>query len=345
MQAVVDATGANSNMRPLDRTPLYTLPLVDTTIIEYTVSQLIELGVDKIEVRTTDSPVRRAFGAEDDNDTVEYDGAKISFPHSNHGLAHTLDDGENFLLLKGHVLYETDGMKEMVDDGPSCGYHERVSLGTQGEVFVEDGDVIRMEVGQQPSTGMFGAYAFQLPAEAQDWHESFNEYARKFCNEHDPEAILFEGWDQIRDPGDLHRANMRIVRDEYDGIHIGDDVEIDDDAVVKSPSVLVGDNEVGPGAVVESTVMRDGATIGPQSYVGYSFIGEDSVIEAGVHTVTERTSGTNVRLRYANNERVGTSVPYFGTVTGRRSRIRTGVTLTEGRVVRSGNTVDAGETY
>lgn len=344
MQAVVLATGGHGDMRPLDNSrPLYTLPIVDTTIIEYTVQQLIDLDVEKIEVRTHDRSVQHALGAGRDEDESEYDGTPITFPHQNRSLGYSLDEGENFVVLRGDVLYGEEGLEEMVDSMVAVGYHEDMTLGAHGEVIIEEGDVTRIEVGQRPTTGTYGAYAFTFPGSAQSWHESLDGMALKLVNEYNPKATLFKGWDWIRDPADLFRANMRIVQSETeDGVYIGEDTEIEGE--VNSPCIILDGATVKSGAVVENSVVLDNASVGSQSYIGYSILGEKSIVEQGVHVATENTSGSNVTLEHTDGESVDTSVPFFGTVLGERARVRTGATLSEGRVIGRGDTVGLGNT-
>lgn len=345
MQAVVSATGGSGEMRPLDDSqPVYALPLVGTTLIEHTVGQLIDLGVEKIEIRTTDLGVKDLFGAGRDDDEVEYGGITVTLPHRNHREGYTLDDDKGYIWLRGDILYGDDGLEQLVTaDGPAMGYHKTGGAGTQGLVNIESGKITDIAIDQEPFTGTYGAYAFKFPADTHEWLYAIDPKAVELAHTYQPEAVEFEDWDWVRYPSDLLRANLRVVESSDGSTYIGDDVTISPDTTILGPAVVLDGANIDNGAVVDRSVLFEGASVGPNAYVGSSILAEDSVVEQGVSTTTTRTDNTNVRLRYEDGERQDTSEVEFGAVLGKRAHARAGSTLTEGCVLNRGTTVGAGE--
>jgi len=106
--------------------------------------------------------------------------------------------------------------------------------------------------------------------------------------------------------------------------------------------VIGEDVTVGPGAVVESSVLLDGATIGAGSYVGYSVVDEGVTIEQNVTTNTRAASGETVVAEFGG-ERVDTGMTEFGTVFGPGVTVQAGATVMRGTTIDTGLTVDPGE--
>jgi len=338
MQAVVDATGNAPSLSPLNaRRSRFTLPVAGETIIERVVNGLVDIGVERVAIVTDEDSIRTVFGAERGVDRLGLEDVELCFiPHyygetasKTRGLA----EDTGFLWVRGDTLYDWESLAELAEHDSALGYVPHPHTATHGKIQI-NGDDLRATPGEYTHSGAHLAYAYKFPPRAHEWDYGIDPMTEELATQTDSESVAIR-WTPIENPADYLAANLE--RAAAGGI----DVEVDGAATVIGPCVAGEDVTVGPGAVIESSVLMDGATVGAGSYVGHSVVGEGVTIEQNVTTNTRSASCETVVAEFGD-ERVDTGRTEFGAIFGPGSTAQAGSTVLRGTTVETGLTLEPG---
>lgn len=222
------------------------------------------------------------------------------------------------------------------------------------DIFINKSDIIE-------TTGLYaigGAYV--LPKEFIDIVESYNNFVdalNSINKNYKLRPCIWSGWwIDVEYPWDLLRATLYILyrldktiissnariasTSTIEGpIIIDDDVEVDHYAIIKGPAYiginsyigshtlirsyvsLEGDNVVGSYTEIVWSSIQKNVTIGSRSYIGFSVIGEGSIIEPGVITLNILPERMRI-ARAVRVERRGREYVKVGAIIGCRSRVK-----------------------
>lgn len=233
------------------------------------------------------------------------------------------------------------------------------------ESFVEGSSII----DRSSFYAVGGAYI--LPREFIDIVESYGNIIRALNEtniKHKLRPCIWSGWwVDIEYPWDLLRASLYLLhkveksiisnsskissRAIIEGpVIIDDDVEIDHFAIVKGPVYigrksyigshsfirsfvsLEGENVVGSYVELVWSSIQRGATIGSRSYIGFSIIGENSIIEPGVITLNIVPEETKI-ARAIKMEKRGREYTKLGAIIGLGTRVKAYTVLKPGEIV------------
>ncbi|MCS7110869.1 MAG: NDP-sugar synthase [Ignisphaera sp.] len=220
------------------------------------------------------------------------------------------------------------------------------------------------------STYVIGG-AFVLPREFVDFVESLGnviEALNAINSKYRLKPCVWSGWwVDIEYPWDLLRASLYLFQQSnkmmvsgnstishkaiIEGpVIIEDDVEIDHFAVIKGPSFigrrtyvgnhslvrsyvsLEGNNVIGAYTEVVWSSVQKGASIGSRSYIGFSIIGQDSVIEPGVITLNVVPEEVKIARAIKLRKR-GREYTKLGAVIGFKARIKAYTVLKPGEEI------------
>ena len=213
--------------------------------------------------------------------------------------------------------------------------------------------------------------AYILPREFIDIIEAgttITEALNQINNKYRLRPCIWSGWwIDIEYPWDLLRATLYVLHSlgrsilsssskisskaVIEGVVvIEDDVEIDHYAVIKGPVYIGKKSYIGSYSLIRSFVSLEGGntvgsyteivwssiqrnvSIGSKSYIGFSVIGENSVIEPGV--VTLNLVPEEMRItRAIKVERRGREYIKLGAIIGCNTRVKAGTVLKPGAVI------------
>ncbi len=324
MQALILAGGEGTRLRPLTSTiPKPVVPLVDRPFIVYMLQWLRSHGVDDVILLCgfMSEEVKEVLGDGGDLDMrIRYveeprplgTGGALRFAES------LLDD--RFFMLNGDVLTDIDLTAQLAQ-------HELTGASaTLALIAVDDptayglvrrnSDLSVREFVEKPSpdaidTNLISAGAYILD---RDVLEIMAPAGETISIERDvfPKLVRaglygYEAsgyWLDIGTPERYLQATFDIlegrVRTEAGQVAVGAGCEVSSGATVGARTVLGASVTIADGAHVENSVLLDGCTVGPRSYVHSSIIGRGAVIGADCQVADGVVLGEEVKLGAAN---------------------------------------------
>lgn len=265
------------------------------------------------------------------------------------------------------TVYESGGYGIVIVPEEEVEAYAIVRLDTTGSInsFTEGST----SIGGDGSYVVGGAYV--LPREfleILELQENFIETLNIVNAKYKLKPCIWSGWwVDIEFPWDLLRATLYLLHQMNSSIInssarisskaviegpviIDDDVEVDHFAVIKGPTYigkksyvgthtlirgytsLEGENVVGSYTEIVWSAVQRGASIGSRSYIGFSIIGENSVIEPGTITLNIIPDGVKV-ARAIRMEKRGREYTKLGAVIGTKTRVKAYTILKPGEVI------------
>jgi len=117
-------------------------------------------------------------------------------------------------------------------------------------------------------------------------------------------------------------------------VYIGKGVYVGNNALVRNNSSLEEKSLVGAGAEVTETLVGPGATVGRGSFVGSSVLGNESIVEPGVVTLSVLPSGVEIS-HLAPVVVKGKALSKLGMIVGPRARIGANSVIYPGTVIEA----------
>jgi mannose-1-phosphate guanylyltransferase len=352
LKAVVLAGGFGTRLRPLSCSrPKMLFPVANKPLIDYTLQNLSEGGVDTIilSVYYMAESLVRYLGP------TKYDlGILYSREQRPLGTGGPIKQAENmlndefFLTLNGDVLADLD-YRRLVNfhkekgglatialvQVPDPSRYGSVELDWEGRItrFVE-----KPEPGRAPSN-LINAGIYILEHKVLDYIPSGKkvsietEVFPKLAEDRKLYGFECHGfWIDIGTPEEYLKANAMLLN-KSEGIKHGENIEVSSEAQIKHPCVfgeevkigddsIIGPNvslndyvEVGKGCKIENSVILNGAVIEDYSSIKNAIIGENAFIEGWVKIES-------------------------GSLIGDYAQIADGVTITEGVSICPSKTID-----
>lgn len=319
-QAIVHASGADNEMAPLNaKQSKWTLPVLEKTIPSYVVENLQDIGIEDITVVSNEPITRDSVPCEAVSERRFLD----------------LDEDKPTLVVRGDTDYHWSKLESFVDEGTAIGY-------TEVEV-VDDGLTLQTNEGMvtefASSYGEYSGDAYLFPAGFYDETQDELDLLQELVLDYEVQAVDVGHTQRIQYPHEFGQFVLSQFDDGAVGLK-GEEPETLPNATIEGTVVLMGDNDIGPGAVLEDTVLLPGASVGANSYVGHSVLGEDVRIGPGVTTEFDN-GGDTVKAQYPVGK-TDTGFKKFGAILGPRAEVRAGATLTKGTVLGSANVVREG---
>ncbi len=199
--------------------------------------------------------------------------------------SHELNDTDYFLLVYGDLIFDSRALSSLVEAfysvEPAAAVltiplDERFAY-TYGVVTIDLGGLVKrviekpsnIEEIERPAYTIGGVYI--LPTWIIDYLEgglSLPEALAKIAGDRKVIAVHWSGlWIDIGYPADLLEAS-RLLLEELRGLHIADDAEIEDTALIRPPAIIEGGVYIDHYAVIKGPVY-----IGRNSFIGaHSFV-------------------------------------------------------------------------
>lgn len=350
MKAIILAAGKSTRTYPLTLTrPKPLLPLLDGTVMDYTLDLLKEVGFDEVIliVNYKKEMIREKYGD-------EYKGLRLTYVEqyepkgTGHAILCTKEylDDENFLVLMGDDIYAKETIENVMQKNPSLAVREVKTPRLYGiyEVEEKDGELIAKTIEEKPeepksNLANLGLYYFET---------SFFDHLEKITTsprgelevtdaiatyllEKDIRVVKAEPyWLPIGHPWDLITATERLIPGQN---IIDDSAEIDESVEMRCCSVIGKKVKIGKNTKIIDSVIFDGAEIGENCTIDSSVIGEGVTIEDNVKieadsNIESEVNGKTVRV----NRRFGSAIGDKATVK-KGAEIKPGVKIWPGKEV------------
>jgi len=355
MKAVILAAGRGERLRPLtDTRPKPLLPVCNRALIDYQLLALKRYGVDEIAVVVGHHEhLLRAHlkGYRCFKDTCTGTASAL------HAARSFLD--EDFLVVYGDVFYD-GSLEEVVSTGDSVAVCEVKDVSAFGAVRSENGRLIDIVEKGASGSGSINAGIYHLSPEIIDYVVSTEKSERgefeltdslvAYNRERGVSVVLLNGyWNDVGHPWDYLDVNMHVLSKM--GLSIGEDSHVWKSATLRKP-VLIGDGCTVKSAVIESSVLGNGCTVGEFSivkrsvvmdnsnaphlnYVADSVIGQRCNLGAGTKIANLRFDDANVKMQIKDKV-VDTGRRKLGAVLGDDVKTGINVCIYPGVKVRSG---------
>ncbi|WP_255195611.1 bifunctional sugar-1-phosphate nucleotidylyltransferase/acetyltransferase [Halorarius litoreus] len=322
MQAVILAAGEGTRMRPLtESVPKPMLPVADRPLVAHTADAAVDAGADELVlvVGYEGERVRDHFGD-------EYRGVPVAYATQEEqlGTAHAAAAAyehlhDDFVVLNGDDLYDTDAIDALFEACPAVGGYEVENPRPYGVFSIDDGHVTGIvEKPAEPPSNRINVGAYHFPAEAADWltevelsergEYEITDVVERVINAYDVTAVPVERWMGVGRPWELLEANewklgeldRRIDGDVHEQADLRGNVVVEDGATVDAGVVIEG-----------PALIRSGADVGPNAYIrGATLLAENAHVGNGVelkNTVVMRDSNVP-HLSYVGDSLLGERV-------------------------------------
>ncbi len=324
MQALILAGGEGTRLRPLTSTiPKPVVPLVDRPFIVYMLQWLCSHGVDDVILLCgfMSDEVKEVLGdGHDLGVRIRYveeprplgTGGALRFAES------LLDD--RFFMLNGDVLTDID-LTAQLDQHERTGASATLALvgvddPTAYGLVRRNPDLSVREFVEKPSADLVdtnlisaGAYildraVLEIMAPAGETISIERDVFPRLVGAglYGYEASAY--WLDIGTPERYLQATFDIlegrVRTQSGPVAVGAGCQVSSGATVGARTVLGARVTIGDGAHIENSVLLDGCTVGPRSYVHSSIIGRRAVIGADCQVADGVVLGEEVKLGAAN---------------------------------------------
>jgi len=371
MKAVVLAAGKGQRLWPLtENRPKPMIPVANKPILEHIVETLEAASIEEaiLVVGSNRERVQNYFGDGHERDI------EISYivQEQQLGTGHALlqaesQIGESFIALNGDRIINADLIERIWDqhvdtEDPVIGVKRIDNPSQYGVVDIDEGDVTGIKEQPHPrlTTSDFinvGVYAFSpdiFPAIRRT--ESHGEQAltdtlADLIDSQQVHVTQYQGmWLDVSEPWDLLTVNDALI--SYEGPPETSPTNVDASAVVAEAAIVgdgvavhpqaavlqgvtLGDNvRVGPGAVLENTVVLSDAKIGAGTVVTDCIVGANATI--GPNTTIEGGSADVVL-----NDAVHHDVT-FGGLIGDNVDVGGNATIETGSIIGNDTTIEGG---
>lgn len=313
MKAVILAAGQSSRFRPLsDNRHKGLTELLGKTIIEHTVEELREAGVDEIVVvQSPEGEIEQTIGDEVDHYVVQDEPRGMG--NALRQAEHLLD--EKFLVLTPYRANASNFFQPMIEKAEQGSEIVFVSTSTdEPEKYGilelnEDGKAVdiseKPEPGEAPSdqrvVGMYllSESFFDHLDEADEWEYQYEDALSLQMDEEPASVLKVEDetssikypWDLFPVVEELFEKKERRVSEEAE---IADSAELKgkvivekgarifENAVIRGPAYIGKDAVVGNNALVrEHVALEEGATVGANAEVKNSVFQPGSSMHSG----------------------------------------------------------------
>lgn len=312
------AAGEGSRLRPLTRyQPKPMLPLANRPVVEYVLSALAEVGVERVVLVVGHQRTRVQ-----DRLSHEYRGMDLSYveQHSRLGSGHALEQAagavaEEFIVVNGDNVIDATmvrGTVEAYRQGATAASVAVARADTPkdyGVVLTENGEITAIrECGAdgERSCVNAGVYTFDRSIfdalAATTPHDGELRLPDAIPNVAGPvtatapNGVWFDPsypWDALRATSRLLAAHPDLLADD---VPIADSAHVHDTAVVEEPALVGPGCEVGAGAVVGvGTCLRENVRIGPNATVERSILDADATVSANA-LLRDTILGPGVRI-------------------------------------------------
>ncbi len=308
MQALILAGGEGTRLRPLTYTvPKPVLPLAGRPHIAFVIDWLVRHGADDVIVSCGHlaEGMRRAIAELEPGVEIRY--AEEPDARGTAGAIRFAEEmlGDRFLVLNGDVLCDLD-LTALIGQHERTGARATLALypvqDPTGYGLVhrhEDGEItefLEKPDPEQIDTDEINAGAYLLERSVLDRIPP--DRAVSIEREVFPEligdglyGIRLEGyWIDIGTPERYLEANWDILEGRVetvvgeridDAMMVGEGCEISPEAELRPPCVLGRDGRIGPGAVIERSVLLDGCAVEEGAVVSNSVLSGGVTVERG----------------------------------------------------------------
>jgi mannose-1-phosphate guanylyltransferase len=308
VQALILAGGEGTRLRPLTYTvPKPVLPLAGRPHIAFVIDWLVRHGADDVIVSCGHlaEGMRRAIAELEPGVEIRY--AEEPDARGTAGAIRFAEEmlGDRFLVLNGDVLCDLD-LTALIGQHERTGARATLALypvqDPTGYGLVhrhEDGEItefLEKPDPEQIDTDEINAGAYLLERSVLDRIPP--DRAVSIEREVFPEligdglyGIRLEGyWIDIGTPERYLEANWDILEGRVetvvgeridDAMMVGEGCEISPEAELRPPCVLGRDGRIGPGAVIERSVLLDGCAVEEGAVVSNSVLSGGVTVERG----------------------------------------------------------------
>ncbi len=363
--------------------PKVLLDIAGKSIIEYTISNAIKLGLSDIVI-VSDKPEYFEDTSIKYGRNIRIDLVKQKEPEIRGAILSAKDvvKEDFFILAYGDVLAPVEFYRDVIDayrvySRPVMAVIPEEDVSSYGAAILDERGIVK-EVIEKPMKNIPGAYAigglyilnrefFNVLEESEDTGEAISKYTLR----HGVLASIWSGWwVDIGFPWDLLKATYYILgemrntvispkaivspRASLKGpIIVEEGAIIDDYSIIKGPvyigkNVYVGSHtllreysDIEKNVIISSysetvwsSIQKD-STIGRNTYLGFSVVGEKAVIEPNVTTMTLLR---NTSIRPIVVKRRGHEYSKLGAFIGAKSRVKVGSVLSPGTLVKRDST-------
>lgn len=371
MQAVILAAGESSRFWPLNKTHKSLIKIMGKPLIWYTLEGLRGAGIK--EVIIVQGPAKE----------IEKELANYKFslyikyvvqPEAKGmgdaiSLVRDLISGP-FFVLHAHKIDVGDYVGQMIEKSKNT-KAELIFLGAKTEspwlygILEFEGEAVRgliekPERGKE-SSNMMVVGIYLLPRDFFDYYGkiserqySFEESLSLYAKENDARVLITEKEGlSLKYPWHLFSVN-RYLMDKYLGnkTHIGKNVKVFENAVIKGPcyigdNCVIGNNAlvreyanlendcvVGANAEVARCIFQENVHV-HSGYFGDSIFGNNCRVGAGTVTGNVRLDRGEIKS-VIKGEKVNTGLNSFGTVVGENTNIGINNSIMPGKLIGSG---------
>jgi len=374
MKAFILAAGKGTRMRPLTKnTPKPLLPVAGKPILQHNIDMLEDL-VDEVVVLT-------GWYAKKIKQELSSDKIDITYARQERllGTADAISKArkhihDDFLCMNGDIIIQKSTLDDFYEyfknsEGSVMGMVEVDDPKSYG-VIEKDGEQVLniIEKPSDPPTNLINAGIYGFTTDIFDAIDKTEKSSRGEFEITDSMKFLMDkkrlngftlekdSWMELSRPWDLLSVNERLLgRPEQEekrsgeiqeGVHLEGWVSIEEGAVVKKGSYIVGpvfigkDSDIGPNCFirphthigenckvgnaveVKNCIIMDGSKVPHHSYVGDSVIGRNCNFGSGTKVANLRLDGKNISVIH-RGEKIDTGRRKLGVIMG--DNVKTGI--------------------
>lgn len=188
----------------------------------------------------------------------------------------------------------------------------------------------------------------------------WSEYISSF-DEYTPSWNSLEPWDLVKQLPDLLRSLIASLPSEYvikEGVAIHASAKIEDHVIIKSPAILgphcfvashaylrggvylIGNNSIGPGCEIKSSVLFPFTNLAHFNFVGDSILGSRVNMEAGAIIANHFNERSDKMIRVKIDHReIETGSEKLGALVGDDCKIGANAVLSPGTILKKSTIV------
>ncbi len=348
MRGVILAAGVGERMQPLTHTrPKGLLPVAGKPILDYVLESMRDAGIDAVTlvVGYEKESIKERYG---DGKDFGVDISYVEQPDPK-GTAHAIsftDIDETFVVINGDVYCDSLSLTETIerhdeeDAAATLGAYRVKDAASYGVIKVEDNGISDIVEKPEETTDQLinaGVYVFEPEIYEAIENTPVSERGEKEITT-SIELLIEKGgtvsanelssWVHVGRPWDLLEANKEALenRDHFiegkieKGAHIGDDVTVEEGALIRSGAYIEGpayigkNSDIGPNCYirphtsvgegvrignaveVKNSIFMDNSHAAHHAYIGDSVVGANCNFGAGTKVGNLRLDAGNVMM-------------------------------------------------
>ncbi|MFW6230986.1 MAG: sugar phosphate nucleotidyltransferase [Nanoarchaeota archaeon] len=350
MRAIILAAGASTRTYPLTATrPKPLLPLLDSTIISYTLDLLRDMGViDEviIVVNYLKDQIMDALGE-------SHRGMKLTYVDQEEPLGtghavlkteHLFDTDSSVLIMNGDDLFSREDVAKVLEKYPRIAVKDVTHPERYGIFEMKHTDGKRIATGLEekpryPKSSLANVGIYHLGMDIFNYLHKIKQSPRgeleltdavkRYIDWNDIELIsMKEFWVPIGFPWDLLTANEFLMRRNGPVKPIIDEsATIKKGSEVRGTSIIGRDVKIGQGCLIENSIIMQGAQIASNSEVRDSIIGAYAYVDK--EFITRSTSTTGI-FSMVKGKKIKVERNALGCIIGDQSRLGKKITTLPG---------------